>query len=221
MDVANFLSESSFWLPEYVTEPFSWVGHIPFAFWLVGSSKPELVVELGTHSGNSYLAFCQSVAGHALDTRCFAVDTWQGDQHTGYYDESVFERLQDINHKAFGGFSRLLAAPSMMCSLSSTTLPSTSYTSTATTPMRRSVTTLRTGYPKCPSEALCSCMTPTFITPTSGWTVSSASWEQQFPTFEFLHSHGLGIICVGSATRPFDRSTHGRRTGRDSLSGIS
>ena len=95
MDVANFLSESSFWLPEHVTEPFSWVGHIPFAFWLVGSSKPEVVVELGTHSGNSYLAFCQSVAGHALDSRCFAVDTWQGDQHTGDYDESVFERLQE------------------------------------------------------------------------------------------------------------------------------
>ena len=94
MDVANFLSESSFWLPEHLCEPFSWVGHIPFAFWLVEICRPALLVELGTHSGNSYLAFCQAAAPHAPDIHCHAIDTWQGDDYTGAYQESVFEAFK-------------------------------------------------------------------------------------------------------------------------------
>ena len=46
MDVANCLSTCSFWSPEHVTSPLSWVGHIPFAFWIMEAANPGVLVEL-------------------------------------------------------------------------------------------------------------------------------------------------------------------------------
>ncbi|MEQ9448576.1 MAG: hypothetical protein RLN70_06655, partial [Rhodospirillaceae bacterium] len=52
------LSRSSFWMPQHA-EVSAWADHAPFAFWLVETHKPTTVVELGTHGGYSYFAFCQ------------------------------------------------------------------------------------------------------------------------------------------------------------------
>ncbi|HTA27908.1 MAG TPA: class I SAM-dependent methyltransferase [Bacteroidia bacterium] len=68
----------------------SWLGHIPFAFYLIPRLKPLLVVELGTHMGNSFFAFCQSAKEAGLSTTCYAVDTWLGDNHTGYYVDDIY-----------------------------------------------------------------------------------------------------------------------------------
>ncbi|WP_218002806.1 class I SAM-dependent methyltransferase [Paraburkholderia oxyphila] len=66
------------------------------------------MVELGTHSGNSYSAFCQAVSQLGLSTRCFAVDTWQGDEHAGEYGEEVFRDISKFNELHYAGFSKLL-----------------------------------------------------------------------------------------------------------------
>lgn len=67
----------------------AWYGHVPFAHWIIGAAKPRLLVELGTHNGVSYSAFCEAVVRCGLDTRCYAVDTWKGDHHSGHYGEEV------------------------------------------------------------------------------------------------------------------------------------
>lgn len=94
--------------PLHVVLPLSWVGHIPFAFWLIDNARPEVVVELGTHSGNSYFAFCQSVQEHRLPTKCFAVDTWQGDEHAGYYGEEIYTEVLAHNQQYYSKFSALM-----------------------------------------------------------------------------------------------------------------
>jgi hypothetical protein len=86
----------------------TWIDHVPFAYDLVEALGPDIFVELGTQSGLSYFAFCQSVAEHGLSTRCFAVDTWRGDAHTDQYDESVFEDVRAHNEAYYASFSTLL-----------------------------------------------------------------------------------------------------------------
>ena len=94
--------------PERLVEPDAWVGHIPFAFWITAAHRPRILVELGTHSGNSYGAFCQGVAQGGLDTACYAVDTWLGDPQAGFYGENVYEELRDYHDARYASFSRLV-----------------------------------------------------------------------------------------------------------------
>lgn len=97
--------------PKYLVSPGSWVGHTPFAAWVIDELAPDIFVELGTHAGNSYFAFCQRVKAAGLSTKCFAVDSWEGDSQAGYYSEEVYERVKDINDRDFAEFSSLLRLP--------------------------------------------------------------------------------------------------------------
>jgi GT2 family glycosyltransferase len=95
--------------PRRLTDVDSWHEHIPFAFFAVAALRPRLLVELGTWKGDSYCALCQAVQALGLQTRCYAVDTWEGDQHTGPYGPEVLEDLRAHHDPLYGGsFSRLL-----------------------------------------------------------------------------------------------------------------
>jgi hypothetical protein len=85
----------------------AWIGHIPFAFWLVENLRPKLFVELGVHTGISYLAVCQAVDRLGLGTRCHGVDTWTGDMHAGKYGEDIFTTLVQ-KHDRYQRFSSLM-----------------------------------------------------------------------------------------------------------------
>lgn len=87
--------------------PYAWVGHIPFAYLLVDLLRPRSLVELGTDSGNSYLAFCQAVVELGAETKCTAVDSWEGDPHARRYGEGVYESLKSYHDPRYAAFSRL------------------------------------------------------------------------------------------------------------------
>ena len=84
-----------------------WVGHTPFGRMLVAELKPGVLVELGTHWGNSYFTFCQSVLEFSLNTKCYSVDSWEGDTQAGYYDDEIFLYVNKINGENFDSFSTL------------------------------------------------------------------------------------------------------------------
>ena len=104
----NSLLASSSFSPRSITFSGAWVGHVPFASWLVKEIKPSVFVELGTYSGNSYFAFCQSIDEVGLKTQCYAVDTWLGDEHSGYYNDDVYKYVKTHNHRHYSRFSCLL-----------------------------------------------------------------------------------------------------------------
>jgi len=98
----------AFWQPDRLGTPSAWWGHVPFAYWLMAEMRPARVVELGTSAGISYLAFCRAVAELGLATSCHAVDTWHGDDHAGYYADSVLAGLRAFHDPRYGGFSTLV-----------------------------------------------------------------------------------------------------------------
>ena len=88
----------------------AWFGHVPFAHWLVAACHPRLLVELGTHNGASYAAFCDAVLASGLPTRAAAIDTWQGDAQAGFYSDNVYEDLKAFHDPRYGAFSTLIRA---------------------------------------------------------------------------------------------------------------
>jgi len=106
----SFVSQSSFMRPKFMPPVTAWGLHAPFAFWLVENLKPDSIVELGTYYGFSFFCFCQQVVSLKLPTSCIAVDTWAGDEHAGFYDESVFNMVTKINAADYSSFTRLLRA---------------------------------------------------------------------------------------------------------------
>ncbi len=100
--------EPLFRRPELLDKASAWFGHAPFAQWLMQAHKPQVFVELGTHAGVSYSAFCAAALWANLDIKCFAVDTWQGDSQAGRYPESVFKDFQQFHDANYASFSTLL-----------------------------------------------------------------------------------------------------------------
>jgi len=102
----ELLVETVTFEPEYLAES-AWSGHLPYAHFAIRKLKPKLMVELGTHRGTSYFTMCQTISQYSKSTKAFAVDTWQGEAHAGFYDESVYKAVASENQK-YKSFSTLL-----------------------------------------------------------------------------------------------------------------
>ncbi len=206
MSLMNCLSAAAFWRPEHVSHPLSWVGHIPFAFWLVEAAEPEVLVELGTHSGNSYFAFCQAVKGLQLKTRCHAVDTWEGDEHSGFYGEDVFQAVSQKNRREFDSFSRLIRSPfdAAIDQFSDTSIDLLHIDGLHTYEAVKH--DLHNWLPKMSRRGVIIMHDTNVHTKDFGVFAVFQEAAAHFPAFEFTHSHGLGVLGVGSelpqAVRP-------------------
>ena len=86
----------------------TWMGHVPFAMLLVDMVSPGVLVELGTYAGVSYCAFCQAVKELKIASRCFGVDTWQGDTQSGFYGTDILNELKEFHDPLYGSFSQLI-----------------------------------------------------------------------------------------------------------------
>jgi hypothetical protein len=184
--------------PERVVHPPSWLEHIPFAFWIVEALRPDILVELGTHSGNSYASFAQAVQTIGLSTRCYAVDTWQGDAQAGFYQEDVFTEWSAYHERHFAAFSRLIRSTfaEAVVHFSDGSIDLLHLDGFHT--YEAVSEDLRQWWPKLSRRAVL-LMHDTNVRERDfgAWRV----WEElktRFPHFEFLHGHGLGVLAVGT-----------------------
>ena len=94
--------------PKRVVATSAWIEHLPFGLLVTDLTRPNTLVELGTHWGHSYCTFCQAVSALSLPTRCFAVDTWEGDDHAGHYGPEVLADLRRHHDPLYATFSTLV-----------------------------------------------------------------------------------------------------------------
>jgi hypothetical protein len=83
------------------TLPGAWGGHRRFGYDLVRNLRPARIVELGVCWGISFFAFCQAVKDAGLRTEMWAVDTWEGDEHTGRYGPEIFEGFERVRRENY------------------------------------------------------------------------------------------------------------------------
>lgn len=86
----------------------AWLGHRRFGYDLVRNLRPRRLVELGVALGTAFFAFCQAVKDGGLDTELVAIDTWQGDEHTGPLGP---DHLQSFNQAWRSCFPDLAVRP--------------------------------------------------------------------------------------------------------------
>jgi hypothetical protein len=184
--------------PARLVEPSAWLAHVPFAMWLVGALKPRMIVELGVHTGNSYCAFLQAAQTLGLDTRCFGIDHWYGDEHAGHYGDEIYQEFRAYHDPRYETFSTLLR------SSFEEALP---YFSDGSVDLLHidgfhTVEAVSADFeswlPKVSSRGVALFHDSNVRERGFGiWQF----WEElssRYPHFEFLHSHGLGVAYLGT-----------------------
>jgi hypothetical protein len=191
---ADFVSSASFWFPEHLSDS-AWIEHAPFAFWLVEAHRPATLVELGTDRGFSFFAFCQAVHVLGLGTRCFAVDTWRGDDLAGH--EDVFASVREHNNNRYAAFARLVRATSEEAAA----LFADGSIDLLHLDGRHRYEDVRRDFdlwlPKLSRRGVALLHDTTVRERGFGVHRLWAELRQTYPHFEFLHGRGLGVLAVG------------------------
>ena len=86
----------------------AWNGHVSFGYDLIRFMEPNIVVELGTHFGNSFFVFCQGVSDAKSMGRVVAIDSWEGDFQAGFYSEDVYEYVQRVKDQLYPNYSVMI-----------------------------------------------------------------------------------------------------------------
>lgn len=106
LGVPFWLTPSAYWTPAHFPTS-AWLTHAPFAAWLMDVLRPEVVVELGTHYGYSAFAFAEAAKRLALPVTINAIDTWEGDDHAGFYGDEVLRYVEAVSREEYPESMRL------------------------------------------------------------------------------------------------------------------
>lgn len=176
----------------------AWAGHIPFAMFLIEAARPEIFVELGAYRGVSYCAFCQAVKATNGTTKCYAVDTWQGDAHAGEIETEVLPKLRAHHDPLYADFSRLVQSTfdDALAHFGDGSVDLLHIDGFHT--LEAVSRDFETWLPKMSRKGI------VLFHDTNVRERGFGVWEfwarasKRYPSFEFLHSHGLGVLAVGA-----------------------
>jgi len=178
-------------------KPSAWIKHIPFAFFIVEKAKPKIFVELGVHFGNSYFAFAQAIKELNLPAAAYAVDHWNGDEQAGFYSDDAYIYVEKQNQKYFSQFSTLVRmdfdqAKNYFANGSIDLLHIDGFHTYEAVKHD-----FETWLPYMSKRGI------VLLHDTQEKKKDFGVWKlmeelrEKYPSCEFLHGHGLGIVCTG------------------------
>jgi O-antigen biosynthesis protein len=175
----------------------AWIEHIPFGMLIIDLLRPQVLVELGTHMGVSYCAFCQAVRELNLKTRCYAIDTWQGDAHADFYDEDILTDLRAHHDLLYSDFSQLIQSTfdNAISKFPDSSIDLLHIDGFHTYEAVKH--DFEAWLPKLSSKSV------VLFHDTNVRGLDFGVWklwselQQKYPNFEFLHGYGLGVLGVG------------------------
>jgi len=172
-----------------------WAGHKYFVYDLIRNTNPEIIVELGTHKGTSLFSMAQAVKDSNVRSSLYAIDTWQGDRHAGYYDEVVYTEVGEIYKKYYPSLKIKLVRKTfdqavILFQDNSIDLLHIDglHTSSAVTH------DFNTWLPKVKQNGVI--LLHDIVERRAGFGVYRL-WDvlkKQYETYDFFHSHGLGVL---------------------------
>lgn len=214
------LPRSLFELPKRLIRP-DWAGHLPFLACLLGASRPKRFVELGVFYGDSYCYACQMRVLLRMETECVGIDSWQGDIHTGNYTEDVYSDLKAHHDSRYSEFSVLKRGffEDQVGDFDDESIDLLHIDGEHT--YEAVSKDFRTWLPKVKAAGIILFHdTDVFDRSDFGvwklWGELSNDW----PTFRFNHSHGLGVLLKGTVSdvpRPFETLFRGTPEQQDSI----
>ena len=195
--LADSALDPLFWRPSRLGVDSAWFGHVPFAHWIVAQHRPRSIVELGAHNGVSYAAFCEAVLRERVNATALAIDTWEGDEHAGFYGDDVFADLTRFHDARYGGFSTLMRARFDQA-LAFVLDGSIDLLHIDGRHRYEDVTEDFTLWqPKLSPRAIVLFHDTNVRERNFGVWRLWAELRDKHPSFEFLHGHGLGVLAIG------------------------
>jgi hypothetical protein len=167
-----------------------WEQHIPFAFTLIAMLRPRTVVELGLSSGDSYCAFCQAIDTLGLDSRAYGI--------LGGPDAAeALPELGSYHDLLYGRFSRLILTSSQEALSSFADRSIDLLHIDGEQDYEAARREFLSWLPKMSGRGVILLHATNVREEGCGvWKL----WEEvqaRYPSFEFPHQHGLGVLAVG------------------------
>ncbi len=177
--------------------------------------KPDILVEMGTHKGTSFFAFCQAVRDLNLSTKCFAIDNWLGDEHAGFYSDQIYDDFS-TELETYQSFATAIRDDfkNAIEKFSDNSIDVLHIDGFHTYEAAKN--DFNTYLPKVSKEL--GVVLIHDINEFEGNFGVHNLWSEiklEFETLEFLHGHGLGVVKIGTKTSDglsalFDKDNHNK-----------
>ncbi len=99
--------DAVFWAAERIACRSPWWVHVPFGHWIIAAARPMRLLEIGTGDGVSFATFCQAVLRANVPAHCYAIASDADTFPAG----SASVELEDTLNNRFGALATVLKSP--------------------------------------------------------------------------------------------------------------